>query len=39
MYFTNNILVLLCEERLGLAVFRPDAFVWGSFKGNPANGY
>ena len=39
VYFTSNILVLLCEERLGLAVFRPDAFVWGAFSGNPANGY
>jgi HK97 family phage major capsid protein len=29
--FTKNMATLLCEERIGLAVRRPDAFVYGAF--------
>jgi len=28
--FTANLATLLCEERIGLAVTRPDAFIYGS---------
>lgn len=30
-YFTRNLVAILCEERLGLTVFRPLAFVYGGF--------
>jgi HK97 family phage major capsid protein len=29
--FIRNMVTILCEERLGLAVTRPAAFVYGSF--------
>jgi HK97 family phage major capsid protein len=29
--FLKNIATILCEERVGLAVRRPDAFVYGAF--------
>jgi HK97 family phage major capsid protein len=29
--FTKNMATILCEERVGLAVRRPDAFVYGAF--------
>ena len=34
--FTTNRITFLAEERLALAVYRPEAFVYGSI--NPANG-
>lgn len=30
-FFTKNMVAILCEERLALAVYRPSAFVYGSF--------
>lgn len=33
--FTANLATILCEERIGLAVRRPDAFVFGSFSTSP----
>lgn len=30
-YFTRNLVAILCEERLGLTVFRPLALVYGGF--------
>ena len=36
--FIRNKLVMLAEERLGLAMFRPDAFVKGSFNTAYPNG-
>lgn len=34
--FVKNMVTILCEERAGLTVFRPEAFVKGSFSGvNP----
>lgn len=33
--FTKNIATILCEERIGLAVLRPTAFVTGSFSTSP----
>lgn len=30
-YFTNNLVVILAEERLALTVYRPQAFVAGTF--------
>ncbi|MBZ4288400.1 phage major capsid protein, partial [Mycobacterium tuberculosis] len=35
--FVKNMLTILCEERLALAVKRPEAFVYGSFT-VPASG-
>lgn len=35
--FTSNLATILCEERVGLAVKRPDAFVTGSFTTSPAS--
>jgi HK97 family phage major capsid protein len=29
--FTSNLATLLCEERLGMAVRRPNAFIYGTF--------
>lgn len=34
-YFIRNLLVTLCEERIGLTVYRPSAFVVGAFDGEP----
>ncbi len=31
--FVKNMVTILCEERVGLTVFRPEAFVTGSFVG------
>lgn len=31
-YFTRNMLAVLCEERLALALYRPEAFVRGTFE-------
>lgn len=33
--FTANLATILCEERIGLAVRRPDAFIYGSFSTSP----
>jgi len=30
-FFTRNLVAILCEERLALTVFRPDALVYGGF--------
>lgn len=35
-YFTRNMVAILAEERLALANFRPEAFVYGTFDGAPA---
>lgn len=32
-FFTRNMVAILAEERLALAVFRPDAFCYGSLSG------
>lgn len=32
-FFIKNLVAILCEERLALTVFRPSAFVKGSFSG------
>lgn len=29
--FTKNLVTMLCEERLALAVYRPEAFIYGDF--------
>lgn len=34
--FTSNLATILCEERIGLAVTRPEAFITGSFQRSPA---
>ena len=34
--FVNNRVALLCEERIGLAVQKPTAFITGSFNTSPA---
>ena len=30
--FTRNLLTILCEERLALAVYRPEAFIYGTLQ-------
>jgi HK97 family phage major capsid protein len=35
--FTKNLVTVLCEERLALTVYRPDAFIKGDFDGLPAS--
>lgn len=35
--FVKNMVTILCEERVGLTVFRPEAFVKGDFDGLPAS--
>ncbi|HSH57782.1 MAG TPA: phage major capsid protein [Halomonas sp.] len=35
--FIKNMVTILCEERVGLTVFRPEAFVKGDFDGLPAS--
>lgn len=34
--FVKNMVTILCEERVGLTVFRPESFVKGDFDGLPA---
>ena len=34
--FVKNMVTILCEERVGLTVYRPEAFVKGDFDGLPA---
>lgn len=35
--FVKNMVTILCEERVALTVFRPEAFVKGDFDGLPAS--
>ncbi|VVE52017.1 major capsid protein [Pandoraea morbifera] len=35
--FVKNMVTILCEERVGLTVFRPEAFVKGDLKDAPAS--
>ncbi len=35
--FVKNMVTILCEERIGLTVFRPEAFVKGDFDGLPTS--
>lgn len=35
--FVKNMVTILCEERIGLTVFRPEAFVKGDFTGLPTS--
>jgi HK97 family phage major capsid protein len=35
--FVKNMVTILCEERVGLTVFRPEAFVKGDFDGLPTS--
>ena len=35
--FVKNMVTILCEERVGLSVYRPEAFVKGDFSGLPAS--
>ncbi|GAB2913770.1 phage major capsid protein [Paralcaligenes ginsengisoli] len=35
--FVKNMVTILCEERVGLSVFRPESFVKGDFDGLPAS--
>lgn len=35
--FVKNMVTILCEERVGLTVYRPEAFVVGDFLGLPAS--
>ena len=34
--FTKNMVTILCEERIGLTIFRPEALITGDFDGLPA---
>jgi len=34
--YTANLATILCEERIGLAVLKPEAFIHGSFSTSPA---
>ena len=34
--FVKNMVTILCEERVGLSVYRPESFVKGDFDGLPA---
>ena len=34
--FTRNLLTILCEERLALAVYRPEAFIYGTLAAKKA---
>lgn len=36
--FIRNMVTILCEERLGFAIYRPEAFVFGDVKGPAAGG-
>lgn len=35
--FVKNMVTILCEERVGLSVYRPESFVKGTFAGLPAS--
>lgn len=35
--FVKNMVTILCEERVGLSVYRPESFVKGDFDGLPAS--
>lgn len=35
--FVKNMVTILCEERIGLTIFRPEALVAGDFDGLPAS--
>lgn len=35
--FTKNMVTMLCEERVGLTIFRPEALVAGDFSGLPSS--
>ena len=35
--FVKNMVTILCEERVGLTIFRPEALVTGDFTGLPAS--
>jgi HK97 family phage major capsid protein len=35
-YFTKNMIAIRAEERIALAIFRPNSFVYGSFIKSPA---
>jgi len=35
--FVKNMVTILCEERVGLTIFRPEALVTGDFDGLPAS--
>ena len=35
--FVRNMVTILCEERVGLTIFRPEALVTGDFDGLPAS--
>lgn len=34
--FTRNLVTILCEERLALAVYRPEAFIYGTLAAKTA---
>lgn len=35
--FVHNMVTILCEERVGLTIFRPEALITGDFDGLPAS--
>ena len=35
--FVKNMVTILCEERVGLTIFRPEALITGDFDGLPAS--